>query len=313
MAQSSMMTRVAGPGVYTTGLPPANAAADAELALAGAPYSGAPQISTGPTGGIDSTVAGGIYDIGSSQSSALGMPSFNLGGVGSAIAGFGGGFSVPALGASLHGTGSAAMAATAGLGVFPAFAALPAMFALQGLMSYLGPSKPRASVAFEVKDGVVYPKSASSTSGAPSLGPWGDALAAYANAQFQGNAPENWSGPSLSTGHKALDSPSFAAPAIFQSGGRESAGSNAFYKGSAPIRYYPGETDFEEFAGAWIGNQDQRLSLASGMNAIGMNLNTNYIADPTMFTELEETGRDSGGAINLFTPEQMRVADIGRS
>ena len=318
------LTTVNPGGVLSMGPPPQGAnAAEAEAALAGNAYTGAPTIGGGAAGmdaalaEIDTTVLGGAYTIANALSGALGGSTFGAGslipsavtnlplftGAPSALAGAAAGGGVAT---------SGAMAATAGLSVFPAFAAMPLMFALQGLMSYLGPSKPRASIGFEVKDGVVQHTGGSTTSGAPSLEGFGDALAAYANWKFQGEAPEDWTGPSLTTGHKGLDSPSFAAPAIFQSGGKESTGSNAFYKGSAPIRYYPNETDFEEFAGAWFGNQDQRLSLASGMNAIGMNLNTNYMADSSLFTEKAIGGRDSGGAIGLFTPEQMRVADIGR-
>lgn len=317
------LTTVNPGGVLSMGPPPKADPAQAGSAVtqAGAP-SVASMSGTGVTQGglanLDSTALSGLYTIGNALSGALGGSTFGAGsllpsfltssplftGAPSVLAGAAAGGGVAT---------SGALAATAGLSVFPAFAAMPAMFALQGLMSYLGPSKARASITFGVKDGVVYANEGSTTSGAPSLQGWGDALAAYANAQFQGNAPANWSPPSLSTGHKGLDSPSFAAPAIFQQGGRESSAAGAYHKGSAPIRYYPGETQFEEFAGAWAGNQDQRLSLASGMNAIGMNLNTNYIADPDLFTEVARTGQDSGGAIDLFTPEQMRVRDIGRA
>ena len=105
-----------------------------------------------------------------------------------------------------------------------------------------------------------------------------------------------------------MEHPSFGAPAIFPQGGKERGAASPYQKGDAPIRY---SGDFDTFAEAWGGDQDQRLGLASGMSAIGMNLNTAYMADQSMFTEQRVGGRGEFGT-GLFTPKQMAARDIGR-
>ena len=88
--------------------------------------------------------------------------------------------------------------------------------------------------------------------------------------------------------------------------------SSSVSAGDVPVRFRPGEVDFANFAEAWGGSQSARESIATGMDARAMQLNTAYAADPTMFTEVQGRGRERTFDSALFTPEQMRVRDIGR-
>ena len=264
------LTHVNPGGVLSMGPPPVAPAQQAGSAVsqaaAGAPSMAAGGAAPGGSGIPDTNVASGIYTLGNALSGALGLPTFgvgSVGGIGSAIAGFGAAPSVLAGAAAGGGVAtSGALTAAAGLGVFPAFAALPAMFALQGLMSYLGPDKPIASVGFKTNDaGWIEPD-------------WSDArMQVYSRADLEpfANATAMSMNKLISQGgastDQLLDNPRIAwagaepfmayEKMTSQTGAKNEGAEGVFNTGPG---YFYGQSS-EDFAGALLGVADNKFTM----------------------------------------------------
>ena len=261
------LTTVNPGGVLSMGPPPAasqQAGSAVSQAAAGAPSMAASSASPPP--GINTNVASGIYTIANALSGALGGSTFGAGsllpsfltssplftGAPSVLAGAAAGGGVAT---------SGALAATAGLSVFPAFAAMPAMFALQGLMDYLGPDKPIASVGFKTNDaGWIEPDWSDARMQVYSRGdlePFANATAMSMNKLIsQGKATSDqlldnpriaWAGAEPFMAHEKM---------VSQPGAKNEGEEGVFDTGPG---YWYGQSS-DEFAGALLGVADNTFT-----------------------------------------------------